>query len=161
MTKSFLFGVAICTIGMLVACQHGTAKEEQTEPDRQTMLIGKWEVLKLERSDIRTGKEGIDTGEYFAPDFIEFQPYISANKGYYSGYYYEYDSLLEGVKSFQYGYTLHGDSIMLREETEYDDPWWCAWWTIDTLTQERLSLTSLDTGTAVLKLTLQRLCDEG
>ena len=163
MKKLFLLGAMVCALGMMTACKSGTAKETNTDSilagestdimssavgndsKWQAMLLGEWKLNEVYRTTRLHGKEKTDTATpnvswRFADD----------------GFYYE-TVLHEGKEdTYQYGYTLRSDSIMLREETEYDEPWWTAWWVIDTLSQDRLVLMA-DDADVVLRVTLQRI----
>ena len=163
MKKIFLLGAMVCALGMMTACKSNGAQDtdgnpivcvEDTsslccsgliEPDRQLPLLGEWKINEVYRTTHLHGKEETDTA---TPDVS----WRFADDGYY------YETVRHEGKedTYQYGYVLHGDSIMLREETEYDDPWWTAWWVIDTLSQDRLVLVA-DDADMVLRVTLQRI----
>lgn len=116
------------------------------EEDWQLFLLGEWKAVQMERTIICSGEKKTET---LVPKFS-----WRIDEDYF---YYETTCYLGEWNTCQYGYVLRRDSIMLREETEYDDPWWTAWWVIDTLSQERLVLTSADSDTCTLRLTLQRI----
>ena len=163
MKKAFLLSAIVCALGMMTACKNGVTKEADTDsivageftddPSSgvgndskwQAMLLGEWKINEVFRTTRLYGKEKTDT---VAPNVS----WRFADDGFY------YETVHHEGKedTYQYGYVLHGDSIMLREETEYDDPWWTAWWVIDTLSQDRLVLMADDTD-MVLQVTLQRI----
>jgi len=137
-------------LAAMTACKSGgePAELDEATPNSNAadsnLLLGEWKINEMYRTTHLYGKEKTDTvapnvSWRFADD----------------GFYYETVHHEGNEDTYQYGYVLHGDSIMLREETEYDEPWWTAWWIIDTLSQERLVLMADDTD-MVLRVTLQK-----
>lgn len=152
----------LCAMGTMAACKSGAANEtaadsiigiESTdtlhskgglEHDWQLMLLGEWKVVRLDRRIITSEKERNDT---VVPNLIwRFDD---------DGYYYETAWHHGDTNTYQYGYTLRNDSIMLREDSEQ----WNPWLRIDMLSQERMVLTNVDPSehdTIVTTLTLKR-----
>ena len=162
MKKAFLTLAVLCAVAMMVACKGGAANEtaadsiigiESTdtlhskgglEHDWQLMLLGEWKVVRLDRRIITSEKERNDT---VVPNLIwRFDD---------DGYYYETAWHHGDTNTYQYGYTLRNDSIMIREDHEQQNPWLV----IDMLSQERMVLTNVDPSehdTIVTTLTLKR-----
>ena len=163
MKKLFLLGAMVCALGMVTACKNAEMQDTDGNPiaciedtntqcysgliefDWQLPLLGEWKIDEVYRTTFFYGKGKTDT---IAPDVS----WRFADDGFY------YETVRHEGKedTYQYGYVLHGDSIMLREETEDDDPWWTAWWIIDTLSQDRLVLRA-DYTDVVHRIALQRI----
>ena len=110
------------------------------------MLIGEWKAVRLNRTKTVSGKEVTET---LVPAFLwRFED----NRVYYETGYADGDSI-----TMQYSYFLKNDSLMLREDNE---PGISPWFVIDSLSQDKLVLTSVDSikdGTTVNTLTLKRV----
>lgn len=163
MKKAFLTLTVLCAVAMMAGCKSGAANEDAAdsiigiestdtqhskgglEHDWQLMLLGEWKVVRLDRRTITSGKERNDT---VVPNLIwRFND---------DGYYYETAWHHGDTNTYQYGYTLRNDSIMLRE----DSGQWNPWLRIDMLSQESMALTNVDPSehdTIVTTLTLKRI----
>ena len=156
--------VMLCTVllaFLLMACKNGTQNNVTVfenefndsmacgggfEYDWQLMLLGEWKAARLNRTKSFSGKEVTET---LAPKFLwRFED----NGFYYETGYADGDSI-----TMQYSYFLKNDSLMLREDNE---PGISPWFVIDSLSQDKLVLTSVDSikgGTIVNTLTLKRV----
>ena len=157
---------AMVALAAMTACKSGTANDTDTiveavpdkeftdclscngriEHDWQLMLIGEWEAVKLNKTKNIYRKEVTET---FAPSFRwRFED---------NGFYYETGFADGDSITSQYSYFLKNDSIMMREDEE---PGISPWFVIDTLSQYKLVLTSVDSingGMIVNTLTLTRI----
>ena len=164
MKKALSLGITVCALAVMMACKSGTEDGSEAVPlveqefvdsqrsrggvefDRHLLLFGKWKVVAAYRTVDRSDSEKMDT---ITPNIT-----WSIEK---DGYYYEtVDS-----DTYQYGYTITGDTILLREETDGDEPWWTDRWTIDSVSQERMVLSSVDPDKYALsyRWVLQRVSD--
>ena len=156
--------VMLCTVllaFLLMACKSGTQDNVTVfenefndsmacgggfEYDWQLMLLGEWKAVRLNKTKSFSGKEETET---FAPKFL----WRFENNGfYYETGYADGDSI-----TMQYSYFLKNDSLMLREDNE---PGISPWFVIDSLSQDKLVLTSVDSikdGKTVNTLTLKRI----
>ena len=160
-TRSLLVCAAIAALAATTACKSGAANDTDTiveavseneftdsisEHSWQLMLIGEWEAVKLNKTKNIYGREITET---FAPSFRwRFED---------NGFYYETGFADGDSITSQYSYFLKNDSIMMREDEE---PGISPWFVIDTLSQDRLLLTSVDSikgGMIVNTLTLTRI----
>lgn len=163
MKRAYITLTLLCAMGTMSACKSGTANEtaadsiigiESTDTlrskgrldhDWQLLLLGEWEVVRLDRRTITSGKERNDT---VVPNLIwRFDD---------DGYYYETAWHHGDTNTYQYGYTLRNDSIMFWEDSEQRNPWL----RIDILSQESMVLTNVDPSehdTIATTLTLKRI----
>lgn len=161
MKKTILLYTVVLAIVMISACKSGTQNNVTVfenefndsmacgggfEYDWQLMLLGEWKAVRLNKTKSFSGKEETET---FAPKFLwRFED----NGFYYETGYADGDSII-----MQYSYFLRNDSLMLREENELGIS---PWFVIDSLSQDKLVLTSVDSikdGTIVNTLTLKRV----
>ena len=161
MKKTVMLCAVVLALVMLTACKSGTQNNVTVfenefndsmacgvgfEYDWQLMLIGEWKAVRLNRTKTVSGKEVTET---LVPAFLwRFED----NRVYYETGYADGDSI-----TMQYSYFLKNDSLMLREDNE---PGISPWFVIDSLSQDKLVLTSVDSikdGTTVNTLTLKRV----
>ena len=161
MKKTVMLCAVVLALTMMTACKSGARNNDTVfenefndsvacsggiECDWQLMLLGEWKAVRLNRTKSFSGKE---VTEALAPKFLwRFED----NRVYYETGYADGDSI-----TMQYSYFLKNDSLMLREDNE---PGISPWFVIDSLCQDKLVLTSVDSikdGTMVNTLTLKRV----
>jgi len=161
MKKTVMLCAVVLALVMMTACKSGARNNDTVfenefndsvacsggiECDWQLMLIGEWKAVRLNRTKTVSGKEVTET---VTPKFLwRFEE----NGIYYETGYADGDSI-----TMQYSYFLKNDSLMLREDNE---PGISPWFVIDSLSQDKLVLTSVDSikdGTTVNTLTLKRV----
>lgn len=128
MKKIFLLGAMVCTIGMTTACKSGQVpnKQEAKTIDK-TLLFGEWEAVWW---DFKCNCPG--SKDWSANPEFNWRIY---DDGHYDEIFPE--------ESHSYTYLLSNDSLLMDPEHCGGDAE-CSWWTIDTLSTDKMILVSKD-----------------